>query len=172
MVVSTRDTASSLSCLLDPPTGDDAGTKVCRPAGGGHQWRTVLRWYQGRVRNPSYQRNLFHAQPPVGRGWAVRWRSTGMMVRRSSCRARSSCRIGRVVDHYSPYASSVQLFLSALSAARETDPGAATEILTPWSSWPGSNRARRTRRERCLWTIGQRFVGRLRGCRSRCLPGC
>jgi len=133
MAASKRDTASSLSCLLDPPTGDDAETKVCRPAGGGHKRRTVLRWYEGRVRNPSYQRNLFNAQPPVGRGWAVRWRSTAMVVRRSSCRARSSlshwaCRWPRLPVMPHPYNHSCLRCRRHVKLTPARQPN-----LTPWS---------------------------------------
>jgi hypothetical protein len=88
-----------------------------------------VRRYEGRVRNPSYQRNLFHAQPPVGRGCggALAINSDDGATQQLPCSellSHSACRWPLLPVMHHPN----KLFLSAFSAARETDPGAATEF--------------------------------------------
>jgi hypothetical protein len=118
-----------------------------------------VRRYEGRVRNPSYQRNLFHAQPPVGRGCG------GALAINSDDGATQQLPCSELLSHWAcrwpllpvmphPYN------YSCLSCRRHVKLTPARQPNSdPMVRWPGSNRVRRTRRERCLWTIGQRFVG-------------
>jgi hypothetical protein len=67
---------------------------------------------------------------PAVEGYA-RWRTTAMMPQRTSCRARSPCRSGRVVGRYSPLCLIRTAILVRVVGGTEADPGAATEFC-PW----------------------------------------